>query len=178
MTSRRGQTLLELHVATVELSAFASLFERLAAAGVTFSTLRDRQRVDSRWLEQFTVLDNETRSASGDPQVPRTPDVMKVRLTELALEPDACFVAREGERWIGYTVFDMTHSSAERLHQSWTGVLPAYRRRGIATALKLLTVGFARQHGYTFIETALRTSNVASQVMNRRLGFRPPADDG
>jgi GNAT superfamily N-acetyltransferase len=99
---------------------------------------------------------------------------MRDRLSELALEPDACFVAREDERWIGYTVLDTAHSSSVRLHQSWTGVLPAYRRRGIGTALKLLTVGYARQNGYTLITTALRTSNVASQVMNRRLGFCPP----
>jgi GNAT superfamily N-acetyltransferase len=173
----RGQTLLELNVANVELNAFASLFERLAAAGVTFSTLRERQTVDSRWLEQFTFLDNETRSTFADPQVPRTVAVMRARLTELALEPDACFVALEGERWIGYTVLDTARSSTERLHQSWTGVLPAYRQRGIGTALKLLTVRYARQNGYTLIETALRTSNVASQVMNWRVGFRPPASN-
>jgi len=172
---RCGQTLLELHVADVELNAFAPLFERLAAAGITFTTLRERQMVDSCWLEQLTSLDNETRSSSGDPQVPRTVAVMSARVTELALDPEACFVAREGERWIGYTVLDTARSSTARLHQSWTGVLPAYRQRGIGTALKILTVGYARQNGYALIETALRTSNVASQVMNRRVGFRPPA---
>jgi len=171
----RDRTLLELHVSDVELNAYAPLFERLAAAGIAFSTLRERQRVDSRWLEQFTFLDNETRATSGDAQVPRTVAVMSVRLAELALDPEACFVAREGARWIGYTVLDVARSAAGRLRQSWTGVLPAYRRRGIGTALKILTVGYARQNGHTLIETALRTSNVASRHMNQRLGFRPPA---
>jgi mycothiol synthase len=170
-----GQTRLELHVADVGLDAFASLFQRLTVAGITFTTLRERQTADPRWLEQFTFLDNQTRSTSGDPEVPRSVAAMTARLTDLALDPAACFVAREGERWIGYTVLDPAHSSATRLHQSWTGVLPAYRHRGIGTALKILGVGYARQNGYAFIVTAMRTSNVASQAMSRRVGFRPPA---
>ena len=169
-----GQTLLELNVADVDLDAFRSLFQRLTAAGITFTTLGDRQTVDSRWLEQFTFLDNQTRSASGNPEVPRSVAAMRSRITKLALDPAACFVARDVERWIGYTVLDTTHSSPMRLHQGWTGVLPAYQRRGIGTALKVLGVGYARQNGYAFIETTLRTSNVASQALSRRVGFRPP----
>jgi ribosomal protein S18 acetylase RimI-like enzyme len=170
-----GQTLLELNVADVDLDAFRSLFQRLTAAGITFTTLRERQTVDSRWLEQFTFLDNQTRSTSGNPEVPRSVAAMRSRITKLALDPAACFVARDVERWIGYTVLDTTHSSQMRLHQGWTGVLPACQRRGIGTALKVLGVGYARQNGYAFIETTLRTSNVASQALSRRVGFRPRA---
>jgi ribosomal protein S18 acetylase RimI-like enzyme len=170
-----GQTLLELYVADVDLDAFASLFRRLTAAGITFTTLRDRQTADPLWLEQFTFLDNETRSTSGNPEVPRSVVAMKVRLNELALDPDACFVAQDGEHWIGYTVLDTAHSSITRLRQSWTGVLASYRQRGIGTALKILGVGYARQNGYAFIDTALRASNVPSQALSRRVGFRPRA---
>jgi GNAT superfamily N-acetyltransferase len=91
------------------------------------------------------------------------------------LDPDACFVARHGERWVAYTVLDTARSSADRLQQGWTGVLAAYRRRGIATALKILTVQYARRHGHGVIATASRAGNMASQAMSRRVGFRPPA---
>ena len=170
-----GQTLLELQVADVDLDAFASLFQRLTAVGITFTTLHERQTTDPQWLERFTFLDNQSRSTSGNPEVPRSVAAMRSRLAQLALDPAACFVARDGERWIGYTVLDTTHSSTMRLQQSWTGVLPAYQQRGIGTALKVLGVGYARQNGYAFIDTALRTSNVASQALSRRVGFRPPA---
>jgi len=171
-----GQTLLELRVAKVDLDAFAPLFQRLTAAGIAFTTLRERQMADPQWLEEFTCLDNHTRSTSGNPEVPRSVVAMRSRLTTLALDPAACFVARDGERWIGYTVLDTANNSTLRLHQGWTGVLPAYQQRGIGTALKVLGVGYARQNGYTFIDTALRTGNVASQALSRRLGFRPRTD--
>lgn len=170
-----GQSLFELRVADVDLDAFAPQFQRLTAAGITFTTLHERQIADPRWLEKFTVLDNETRAASGNPEVPRTVAAIRDRLTELAFDPTACFVARDGERWIGYTVLDTAHSSPVRLRQSWTGVLPAYRQRGIGTALKILGVGYAHRNGYAFIDTAMRSDNVASQALSRRVGFRPPA---
>ena len=170
-----GQTLLELHVADADVDAFAWLFERLATAGITFATLRELQTADPCWLERFVFLDNETRSATGHPDVPRSVAAMRARLAELELDPEACFVAREGDLWIGYTVLDTAHSCAARLRQSWTGVLATHRRRGIGTALKILTVGYARRHGYALIYTATRANNVASQAMSLRVGFRPPA---
>jgi RimJ/RimL family protein N-acetyltransferase len=170
-----GQTLLELRVADVDLDAFASLFQHQTAAGITFTTLYERQIADPLWLEQFTLLDNQTRSTSGHPEVPRTVSAMRDRLSVLALDPAACFVALDGERWVGHTVLDTARSSTTRLRQSWTGVLPAYQQRGIGTALKILGVRYARQNGYAFIDTALRTSNVASQALSRRVGFLPAA---
>jgi GNAT superfamily N-acetyltransferase len=177
IVSMPGQTPLELHVGDVDVDAFASLFQRLPAAGITFATLRERQTADPLWLEQFTLLDNQTRSTSGHPDVPRSVSAMRDRLTVLALDAAACFVALDGERWVGYTVLDTAHSSTTRLRQSWTGVLPVYQRRGIGTALKILGVRYARQNGYAFIDTALRTSNVASQALSRRVGFRPAAGE-
>lgn len=167
--------MLELHVASADVERFGPLLERLQAAGITFTQLRELQHDDALWLERFTALDNETRSATGDPQVPRSVAAMRARLADLILDPDACFVARHGQHWVAYTVLDTAHSSADRLRQSWTGVLPAYRRRGIATALKVLTVQYARQHGYGTIATATRAGNIASQAMSRRIGFRAPA---
>jgi RimJ/RimL family protein N-acetyltransferase len=158
---------LELRVDTVDPATFAPLLEALGAAGVSFTTLRDLQSTESAWCEKFTELDNATR----DLPVPRSVEAIRERLAELALDADACFVARARGEWIGYTLLDTAHSDAERLHQSWTGVIPAYRRRGIATALKVLTIRYAKEHRYKVIVTTPRADNMASQGMNRRLGF-------
>ena len=174
-SSPSASTRLELRVADADLDVFESLFERLTTSGITFTTLSERRQTDSRWLEHFTRLDNETRNAWPDPNVPRTVEAMERRLSDLDLNFDACFIALEREHWVGYSCFDTANSSADRLRQSWTGVVPSHRRRGIATALKVLGVRYARQHGYAFIETASRADNVVSQAMNLRVGFRASA---
>ena len=72
-----------------------------------------------------------------------------------------------------YTLLDPRLSRGGRLEQGWTGVLPAYRRRGIATALKALGIGYARANGFRAIVTAPRRRNLPSLGMSTKAGFRP-----
>ncbi len=53
-----------------------------------------------------------------------------------------------------------------------TGVLPAYRGRGIGQALKLLTIRFAKQNGQRSIKTINDVSNAPMIAVNEKLGFR------
>ena len=52
-----------------------------------------------------------------------------------------------------------------------TGVVRTYRRRGIATALKLRTIQVAESLGVQFIYTSHAAANVTAIAMNRRLGY-------
>lgn len=169
------QIRLELIVRDVDTEQFAPLFHRLAAEGLTFTTLRQAQRSNPDWLERFTALDNATRNETGDPAVPRTPETMRDRLASFQLEPDACFLALHRDDWIGYTLLDPRLSEGGRLEQGWTGVRPEHRRRGIATALKVLGIEYARTQGYEVIVTAFRRLNMASLGLSTKVGFVPTA---
>ena len=86
---------------------------------------------------------------------------------ELGGLPDAYFVASDGERLIGCSA---VHESGEDvLRILITGVLPEYRRRGIARLLKLRVHAWARAHGYREIHTS--TANVAAVALNTALGY-------
>ena len=52
------------------------------------------------------------------------------------------------------------------------GVLPQYRRRGIATALKIQGVRYAPAAGFKVMVTSTSSVNVANIAVNERLGFR------
>ena len=60
----------------------------------------------------------------------------------------------------------------ELLEQGITGVRRAYRRMGLATALKLRTLDYAKAHGAKFIRTDNEENNPMYQL-NLDLGFRP-----
>jgi len=57
-----------------------------------------------------------------------------------------------------------------------TAVGRAWRGRGLATALKLRTIGWALDQGLVALETGNDEANLAMQAVNRRLGYRPLAD--
>ena len=81
--------------------------------------------------------------------------------------PDAYFVASKDERLVGCSA---VHASGEDvLRILITGVLPEYRRLGIARLLKLRVHAWARAHGYREIHTS--TANVAVVALNTALGY-------
>jgi len=84
---------------------------------------------------------------------------------------EAFFIAREDGRWIGLTEVQRT---AEDGHydQELTGVLPGYRRRGIATALKLESLRWAQRVGATRVRTWNSSRNEGMLAVNRLLGYQ------
>ncbi|MBI3975568.1 MAG: hypothetical protein HY334_04170 [Armatimonadetes bacterium] len=62
------------------------------------------------------------------------------------------------------------------MHQGITGTRRAYRNRGLALALKLRTVAFARARGVREIRTWNDTLNAPMLHINVKMGFvRQPA---
>ncbi len=58
-------------------------------------------------------------------------------------------------------------------HNDMTGVRREYRGRGIALALKLLAIRFARSVGAQEITTSNDSLNAPMLAVNRKLGYQP-----
>lgn len=90
--------------------------------------------------------------------------------------PAAFFVALDQGRYVGLSHLKNEYDDPTRLATDYTGVLPAYRRRGIATALKLHCLHYAYTHGVKTIVTGNDATNPMYQL-NQQLGFTPlPAE--
>jgi GNAT superfamily N-acetyltransferase len=79
------------------------------------------------------------------------------------------YIAVEGDQWVG-----MSQMSLEEDHafQQMTGVLPDYRERGIAQALKFLVIRFAAQNNQTIVRTFNDVGNQPMIAVNESAGFR------
>ncbi len=84
--------------------------------------------------------------------------------------PDAFFVAVDGDTYIGLASLRGPTPDPERLNVGKTGLARAYRRRGVATRLKLSTVAYALDHGVRFLWTDNEQTNPMYGI-NMRLGF-------
>jgi len=90
------------------------------------------------------------------------------------LRHDGYFLAKDinhGDRFVGVSNLFKNPSDPDVLKQGLTGVLPEYRRRGIATALKLRTVRYALDNGIRQIATRNNTRNLAMLRINEGMGF-------
>lgn len=89
--------------------------------------------------------------------------------------PNANFIAVHNGEYVGLSALWRSQASAD-LDTGVTGVRRAYRRKGIALALKLRAIAYAKEGGVPVIKTWNETNNEGMLSLNTRLGFaRQPA---
>jgi len=86
---------------------------------------------------------------------------------------DATLVALAGDEVIGYAKFSLTEAQPKTAHHDLTAVKRAWRRRGIAGALKAAQIRWAKEHGYEELRTRNEERNEPIRRLNARLGYRP-----
>ncbi|MCG3088388.1 GNAT family N-acetyltransferase [Sporosarcina cyprini] len=85
---------------------------------------------------------------------------------------DWIFIALDGDRFVGVTQLFTTDEEGV-LYTNYTGVRKEYRGRGIAKALKQLSIECALKEGAHTLTTDAEESNAPMQAINRGFGFLP-----
>lgn len=167
-----------LDVAGFDQTPFLPYLDRVREAGVVITTLEDECRRNPEALRQLYAMHNAVVADIPAP-IPSTPlpfeEFLHRAVESPRALPDAYFLARIGESYVGEADLRRPPTGAH-LHHDVTGVLPAYRGRGIAMALKIATIMYARSRGFAEILTWNEAQNAGMIAINERLGFvRHPA---
>ena len=166
---------LRLNVASADVSAFADLREQLEEQGISISTFAEERVRDPRCVEklyELTTLLEQDDPARG----PFVPPAYNAREALMWLEmpyvlPEAYFIAKRGDEYVGVSDVSLFEAVPGGLTQGFTGVKRAYRRRGLATALKTCGIVYAQTHGYQIIQTSNKPEQTAIRALNEKLGF-------
>jgi ribosomal protein S18 acetylase RimI-like enzyme len=81
-------------------------------------------------------------------------------------------LAVDGDALVGFAAVSL-FSESQSAYNATTGVIRAYRGRGIALALKVLSARYARQHGEQTLRTDNDSLNAPILAINRRMGYQP-----
>ncbi len=84
--------------------------------------------------------------------------------------PESWFVARHGDAWVGMSILSIDPSTPGTYYTGVTGVRRGFRRKGIATALKLRGIDHVEAAGGHVIETDNEENNPMLDL-NLALGF-------
>lgn len=167
-----------LDIRTFDMGPYEGHIDRVSADGIEIRTIReledDPERDHKLWdLDQ--TLDQDVPSPDPPTPVPFE-HWRKARLQNPNLLPDAWFVAVDGHQYVGCSNLWSSLAKADVLYTGLTGVRREYRRRGIALALKLRAIQFARERGCPQVRTWNESRNEGMLSINVRLGFvRQPA---
>ena len=162
-----------IDLAAFDERPFAGLVEAVEASGIRFFSLADAGDTEEARRKLHAV--NVTVSADSpgsDGGFPSFEEFNETFNTVSWFRPEGQFVAADGDDYVGLAsvgYFAETNS----MYNMITGVLPAYRGRKIAQALKLLTIRYAKAYGADSIRTSNDSENVPMLAINRKLGYKP-----
>jgi GNAT superfamily N-acetyltransferase len=147
--------------------------ERLDAAGIRIATLAQLGAADSDALAKAHDLYFASRldEVTLGRVTPTTFEEWRaLHLDAESVLGDAYLVALADGRYVGQTIGRRARSE-DVLDIGVTAVLPAYRRRGIARALKLRLHAYARSAGFHELHTRTARENPAMAALNDSLGY-------
>jgi GNAT superfamily N-acetyltransferase len=106
---------------------------------------------------------------------PHTQEPME-EFEKVFTRPNFCaegwFLAVDHGEPVGISMLGFSDTRADKMFTWLTGVMRSHRRQGIATAMKLCAIEFARGRDVRFIETGNEENNPMYQL-NLMLGFKP-----
>jgi GNAT superfamily N-acetyltransferase len=164
-----------LDVTTFEIAQFKAIAERVRQQGIDIYSVSELATIDSDWQHKLYELDWACSQDEPTPD-PLTKQPLEQYVKQVLSHPNylpqACFVALDKGQYVGLTELYRSSQNKEQLNSGFTGVLPSHRRQGIATALKLRAIDFARNYGAKTIKTNNEENN-PMYSLNLALGFKP-----
>ncbi|MCS7240692.1 MAG: GNAT family N-acetyltransferase [Candidatus Bipolaricaulota bacterium] len=164
-----------LDVTSFDPRPFEEYLVRVEREGIVLTTLAAEKEADPDWLVKVHALHNAVMAdvPSSAPFTPLSLEEFQRRtLNNPDLLPDGYFLAKKGGEYVGESFVFRIPAEPGHLSQGLTGVRREYRGKGIALALKLKVIAYAKAHGYTLIKTWNATTNQPMLAINEKLGFR------
>jgi GNAT superfamily N-acetyltransferase len=172
---RRDRHIFEsrLHLADFDEQRFAGTVERVESDGIRFLTLADLGDTDEARRKLYDINATFARDTPGhDGDFMPFEQFQKTVCSASWYRPDGEIVAATNEIWVGMAAVGY-FANTNSMYNMFTGVDLAWRGRGIALALKLLTIACARRYGATYISTNNDSENAPMLAINGTLGYQP-----
>jgi GNAT superfamily N-acetyltransferase len=171
---KQRQQVSRLDVASFDPAPFADVVEHFGRLGLVVKTLDEFEAADpearSRMYEAYAEFFKDVPLFTDGFEFTR--EIFERELNAPNRLPGGILLAFDGDEIVGTTGLWKRLADPGALATGLTAVARSHRRRGIATALKVRAIEFARGLGTRAIHTDNEENNPMYDL-NVRLGFRP-----
>ncbi len=140
-------------------------------AGIEITTWADRPDL-SRSIYEVACECYPDVPGGENETTPPYEDWLEHDMSGPADRPEATFLAVAGDEVVGYAKFHLPAARPTIATHDLTAVKRAWRRRGVARALKQAQVAWAKEQGYERLETANELRNEGIRRLNQELGYK------
>jgi GNAT superfamily N-acetyltransferase len=162
-----------LDVQAFDPAPYLPLIERLEAEGFEFRSIRELEADPERDRKLYELeLAVEHDMPASEPYTGYDFEhFVKRYLQSPDLSPDSWLVALKDGEYLAVSTLWKAQQSPD-LYNGATGTRPEWRRRGLALALKVKNLMWAKREGYAQVRTWNDSINRPMLAINERLGFR------
>ena len=168
------ETPVELDVSFCDLSGLNGLLSKLAGQGIairSLAELNDDPDRNRKLFEAYTKMSPQVPSEEG--YIWETPDFdewMEYQINDPSTLLESYFVAVYDNRYIGLKEVGMLPGT-NAIQCGLMAVLPEYQHKGIAKAMQLKTIDYARKIGCPVLKSCTATCNTPMQQLYEKLGY-------
>jgi mycothiol synthase len=168
---------LHLDVMACDPKPFSGVKDKLRAQGIEVKTLHDLEGDPKRDRKVYDLYWEATGDVPSEAEIAQMDfeDWVEWTLKDPLVPHGGYFIAVHKEAYVGLSEFGKYRAS-DALQAGLVGVKRAYRRRGIALALQLKGIAYARANGHPLIKTSTSVTNRPMLRLYERLGFVPQPD--
>jgi GNAT superfamily N-acetyltransferase len=161
-----------LDVAAFDFTPYADVEARARSHGIEFKTFAELAADPERDQKLFELDEALIQDVPHpEPQTPVSYEFFEENLLKNPnLLPDGFFVALHNGHYVGMSNLWSSQASTD-LYTGLTGVRREYRRKGIALALKLRAIAYAKAQGTAIVKTWNESNNRPMLSINEQLGF-------
>lgn len=158
----------ELALNSFQEAPFQYVFDRAQARGIRFFSLADAGNTPKAQRKLYDLNRQTSLEAPGEDSFPSFDEFVREIVQASWFRPDSQIVAADAERWVGLGAVGV---DGPRAFNAFTGVDREYRRQGLALALTLLTIRYARRHNATRLQIFNDSRNTPMFKLQERLGY-------
>lgn len=162
----------ELDLTTFDETPFLADIAALEASGIRFCALADfPDTIETR--HKLYDLNESDAFENSNTSTPWTYSIFEKAVFQAPwFRRDGQLLAVDGNQWIGMAAVGLVPETHSAYNEN-SVVLRPYRRRKIATSLKVLAARYARENGAHKLLTDSNLRNAPILAINRNMGYKP-----
>jgi GNAT superfamily N-acetyltransferase len=162
-----------LDVTIFDETTFGNCLSTLGATGIRFFTMADVENSPAARRKLYELNHATNLDIPGSDGTDLSFEEFETLVCGSTwYRPDGQLIAADGDSWVGLAAVRLLPEK-QGAYNLMTGVLPPYRGRNIALALKLLAIRYARANHARYLSTDNDSLNAPMLAINTKLGYRP-----
>lgn len=166
----------ELNVEQFDFDRFVDAEEKVISKGFKIFTLGELKERFANWQQlDYELLEpiiQDIPSETARTEFPFAEFIKEYDIPTFMFDANFYAIECNSQKWVGMSSLNKDSGNPDYLKVGLTGVHKSYRSKGLATALKIKTIEFARDYGTKFIKTE-NDENNSMFNLNLMLGFKP-----